>query len=91
MNRQSMGSRAGTSLKNNLGGGLGNPQSRLGTAGRVFINIFREELWVEESGLQSMFKIGLLQLQEVSKDPKESACRDRYMTKIIMSIKLEKN
>lgn len=35
-NRNSMGSRAGTSLKNNLGG-PGGLQSRLGTAGRVYI------------------------------------------------------
>lgn len=37
VNRNSMGSRAGTAFKNNLGGvaGVGAP-SRLGTAGRVF-------------------------------------------------------
>ena len=37
VNRNSMGSRAGTAFKNNLGGvgGIGAP-SRLGTAGRVF-------------------------------------------------------
>lgn len=36
LNRNSMGSRAGTALRNNLGG-PGGAQTRLGTAGRVLI------------------------------------------------------
>lgn len=35
VNRNSMGSRAGPGLKNNLGGGSVGAPSRLGTAGRV--------------------------------------------------------
>ena len=36
-NRNSMGSRAGTSLKNKLGGGAVGAPSRLGTVGKVII------------------------------------------------------
>lgn len=37
LNRNSMGSRAGTAFKNNLAGGAVGALSRLGTAGRVNI------------------------------------------------------
>ena len=36
INRNSMGSRAGTAFKSNFGGGAIGAPSRLGTAGRVF-------------------------------------------------------
>jgi len=48
MNRNSMGSRAGTAFKNNLGGAAIGAPSRLGTAGRVIHLSFREiQHWAE--------------------------------------------
>lgn len=44
LNRNSMGSRAGTAFKSNLGGAAIGAPSRLGTVGRVDINLFRELL-----------------------------------------------
>lgn len=60
LNRNSMGSRAGTSIKPKFGAGGGNmpAPSRQGTAGRVSFNICRDSIH-QEQVQQSMLKIVL--------------------------------
>jgi hypothetical protein len=64
LNRNSMGSRAGgVNLRNNLttGGAIGAP-SRLGTAGRVKVFLFRLTQPSVELAQLSMFRIDLSQI-----------------------------
>ena len=87
LNRMSMGSRAGTSVKPKFGAPAA--PSRQGTAARVFHLLYRD-LTPLESEEPWMLKIDLLQLVEESMVLKVEVARGKFMTEITTLQKLNK-
>lgn len=87
LNRMSMGSRAGTSIKPKFGAPVA--PSRQGTAARVFHLLYRDltPLELEEP---SMLKIDLLLLVEESMVLKVEVVLEKFMTETITLQKLNK-